>query len=234
LVALLGMAFFLGAAHALTPGHGKAIVAAYLAGSRGRVWDAVYLGSVVTVTHTASVFVLGLLALYASRQISLARIYPWIGLTSGALVTGAGAWLLHQRIRRMQAGPQHHNHCHHAGETTPHTHHPPHRHDEVRSGKTDLLSLGISGGLVPCPEALVVLLVSISLQKLMLGLAVLLSFSLGLASVLISIGVAVVMATPLLRRFAGEGPWMQKLPVASAAIVMILGLILVVQAGRTL
>lgn len=226
LAAALGIAFFLGAAHALTPGHGKALVAAYLAGSRGRVADAVYLGTVVTITHTASVFVLGLATLYASTQVALDRIYPWMAFTSGALVSLIGAALLWKRWARWRRRTSNG----HAGHPHPHAH--PHLHE--RPGKASLTSLGISGGLVPCPEALVVLLISISLRRVTLGLAILGAFSLGLAAVLIAIGVAMVLATPLMRRFAGEGPWLRALPVASAALVTGIGLVMLFQASQRL
>jgi ABC-type nickel/cobalt efflux system permease component RcnA len=217
-------AFLLGAAHALTPGHGKTIVAAYLVGSRGRVMDAVLLGSVVTITHTASVFALGLATLYASQSVSLDRIYPVLAMLSGALVAGIGAWLLATRLRGTPTASHHHHHDH------PHPH--PHHHDHESSGRGGLLSLGISGGLVPCPEALVVLMISISLRRLGLGLALLVVFSLGLAAVLIAIGVAMVMAAPAVRRFAGENRLTRALPVASAAVVTLLGIVLVVEAAR--
>jgi ABC-type nickel/cobalt efflux system permease component RcnA len=219
----LALALFLGAAHALTPGHGKTIVAAYLVGSRGRVTDAVFLGAIVTLTHTASVFALGLVALYASHQMPVERIFPWLSLASGALVAGLGAWLLYRRL----GGHTHHHH-HHDHEH-PHHHHP-HDHDHAAVGRTSLLSLGISGGLVPCPEALVVLMISLSTGRLAFGLAVLLAFSLGLAAVLIAIGIAMVLAQPLMRRWTGDSPWLRRLPVASAAIITLAGLAMVVEA----
>ena len=222
LLGALVSAFLLGAAHALTPGHGKTIVAAYLVGSRGRVMDAVLLGAVVTITHTASVFALGLATLYASQSVSLDRIYPVLATLSGALVAGIGAWLLAARLRRTPTASHHHHHDH--------SH--PHHHDHESSGRGGLLSLGISGGLVPCPEALVVLMISISLRRLGLGLALLVVFSLGLAAVLIAIGVAMVMAAPAVRRFAGENRLTRALPVASAAVVTLLGIVLVVEAAR--
>lgn len=222
LATALGIAFFLGAAHALTPGHGKAIVAAYLAGSRGRISDAVFLGLVVTATHTASVFALGLAALYASQHVSVDRIYPWIALLSGVLVAAVGAWLLWKRLRGR--GHKHtHGHNHHQ-----------HEHGHVRPGKASLLSLGISGGLVPCPEAFVVLMISVSLRRIALGLAVLVSFSLGLAVVIVSIGVAMVLAAPAMRKVAGDAPWMRALPVASASVVTALGVAIIIQAVREL
>jgi nickel/cobalt transporter (NicO) family protein len=218
-------AFLLGAAHALTPGHGKTIVAAYLVGSRGRAMDAVLLGAVVTLTHTASVFALGLATLYASQSVSLDRIYPVLAMLSGALVAGIGVWLLVTRLRATPHSLPHHQHHDH-----PHPH--PHPHPHEPSGRGGLLSLGISGGLVPCPEALVVLMISISLRRLGLGLALLVVFSLGLAAVLIAIGVAMVMAAPAVRRFAGESRLTRALPAASAAVVTLLGIVLVVEAAR--
>ncbi len=226
LAGALATAFLLGAAHALTPGHGKTIVAAYLVGSRGRVMDAVLLGGVVTVTHTASVFALGLATLYASRSVSLDRIYPLLALVSGALVAGIGIWLFGARWR---AARHDHSHLHvhsHGGS-------PNHHHHET-TGKGSLVSLGFSGGLVPCPEALVVLMISISLRKLGLGLALLAVFSLGLASVLIAIGIAMVLAAPALRAVAGENRFTRSLPVASAAVVTLLGIFLVAEAAGNL
>jgi len=187
--------------------------------------DAVLLGAVVTITHTASVFILGLATLYASRSVSLDRIYPVLALLSGALVAGIGVWLLAVRWR----GSTEHHHHHHDHD---HDHHHHHHHDEP--GRGGLLSLGISGGLVPCPEALVVLMISVSLRRLGLGLALLVVFSLGLAAVLISIGVAMVMAAPAVRRLAGESRFTRALPVASAAVVTLLGIVLVAEAARSI
>lgn len=236
LITAIALAFFLGAVHALTPGHGKAIVAAYLAGSRGRISDAVYLGAVVTITHTATVFALGLATLYASTRVSLDRIYPWLALLSGALVSVIGAWLLWKRWRGRSLDHTHsHGHAHSHEHDHSHEHernHHHHGHDTP--GKGSLLSLGISGGLVPCPEALVVLMISISLRRVGLGLAILASFSLGLAAVLISIGVAMVLAAPALRRLGGEARWLRALPVVSAAVVTVLGAAMTVQALRAL
>jgi ABC-type nickel/cobalt efflux system permease component RcnA len=198
-------------------------VAAYLVGSRGRVMDAVVLGAVVTLTHTASVFALGLATLYASQSVSLDRIYPALALLSGALVTAVGAWLLVVRVRAAQHGAHHHHHHPHS--------HADHNHGEPAT-RGGLLSLGISGGLVPCPEALVVLMISISLRRLGLGLVLLVVFSVGLAAVLIGIGVAMVMAAPAVRRLAGENRFTRALPVASAAVVTFLGVVLVAEAAR--
>jgi|HigsolmetaAR202D_1030399.scaffolds.fasta_scaffold16429_2 ABC-type uncharacterized transport system, permease component len=248
LAGALGLAFFLGAAHALTPGHGKTIVAAYLAGSRGRVLDAVWLGGIVTFTHTASVFVLGLITLYASQHVAVDRIYPWLALLSGTLVTLIGGSLLLKRIRgeadhHHGPGGHHHHHHHHHHHDHHHSHdHADHHHDHThghhhsggRESRAGLLSLGISGGLVPCPEALVVLMLSLTLRQLGFGLALLTAFSLGLAAVLIAIGVLMVLAAPLLGRLSEGNRFSRLLPVGSAAVVTVLGIGLMAEALRQL
>ena len=229
----LGVAFFLGAAHGLTPGHGKTLVAAYLVGSRGTVRDAIYLGSVVTVTHTSSVFVLGLLTLFASRYVLLDRVYPWLSLVSGLLVVGMGVWLLRMRWGGGHDHDHHHHHDHDHAHHHDHDHAHEHPHvDAPMPGvsRGQLLSLGVSGGLVPCPEALVVLLMAVSIHQLGLGLIILVAFSVGLAAVLIAIGVAMILSGPLLSRLAPEG-WLSRfLPVGSAAVVTLLGMGIVYKA----
>jgi nickel/cobalt transporter (NicO) family protein len=218
----LGVAFFLGAAHALTPGHGKTIVAAYLVGSRGRVSDAVYLGAVVTFTHTASVFLLGIATLYAAQQFDPNIVSKWLTLASGVLVASIGLWLLIQRSRGEDE--DHHGHSH------SHSHH--HSHSHGAAGKGSLLSLGISGGLVPCPEALIVLIFAVSIQRIAFGLALLTAFSVGLAAVLIAIGIAMVYAGPAMRKATGGAPWLKHLPLASALVVTVLGMVMVAQAAK--
>ena len=257
----LGVAFIAGAAHALTPGHGKALVAAYLVGSKGTVWDAVFLGGVVTVTHTAAVFALGLLALFASQYFLMEQLYAWLSVLSGVLIVAIGAWLLVSRWRLYRHpdlaeahahshshgpfGHTHshvHPHVHEQGHAHEHSGGHEHGHDEASrhaqghpqepdhghshapgDGRGSLLSLGISGGLVPCPEALAVLLISFTLNRIAWGLMILLAFSLGLAAILIAIGVAMVLAGSTLHRFAGNGLLMRFLPVGSALVVTLLG-----------
>ena len=213
------VAAFLGAAHALTPGHGKTLVAAYLAGSRGRLSDAIYLGGVVTATHTASVFLLGLTSLWAAQFLPLNKIIPVLSLLSGLLVAGLGARLLWQRIQGKSPMAEA-------------------AHDRALAisqsgGRAGLLTLGISGGLVPCPEALVVLLLSVSLGRIAFGLALLTAFTLGLAAVLVSIGCAMVLYGAKLRRFSDDSWLIRRIPLLSAAAVTVLGLAMIFQASRT-
>lgn len=250
LVALLA-AFGWGAAHALTPGHGKTIVAAYLVGSRGTVGHAVFLGLTTTLTHTAGVFILGLLTLFASQFILPEQLYPWLGVASGLLVVGIGLSLFRGRLVSLLNGrpTDHHHHHHHDHDhhhhdhdhSHPHDHH--HGHSHVPDGPItwrSLLALGISGGLIPCPSALVVMLSAIALQRIGFGLLLVITFSLGLAGVLTIIGVLWVQATHLLERLSrkttwferwpGQRRWLQILPAASALFITLVGLGITLQA----
>jgi len=237
----LGAALVLGAVHALSPGHGKAMVAAYLVGSRGRVRDAVLLGGVVTFTHVASVLIIGVIALVLSKFVVPQKLFPWISAASGALIVVVGFWLLVRtaggagRTRPDHDHARPHDHPH-GGETGAHSHaHDGHSHPHphVPGGKVTLgsmISLGIAGGMVPCPTALVVLLLAVTLNRVALGLAMILAFSVGLAGVLILIGVLTVTASRLVRRFSEDRGWIRKLPIASSAVIMAIGLTIIFRA----
>ncbi|MCB0212619.1 MAG: sulfite exporter TauE/SafE family protein [Anaerolineae bacterium] len=259
LLALLA-AFGWGAAHALTPGHGKTIVAAYLIGSRGTVQQAVFLGLATTLTHTTGVFLLGLLTLFASRYIVPEQLYPWLGVLSGLLVVSIGLSLFRHRLAGGLFGQntphQHHHHAdhgHHHPHDHQHDHHHHHYHDHAHDHDhghshvpnttitwRNLLALGISGGLIPCPSALVVMLSAIALQRVGFGLLLVIAFSLGLAGVLTIIGVVWVQAASLfeqfsqnnhrLKAFIGHGRWFQVLPAASALFITLVGLGVTIQA----
>jgi ABC-type nickel/cobalt efflux system permease component RcnA len=224
----LTLAFVLGAIHALSPGHGKTIVAAYLVGSRGTVRHALLLGGVVTFTHTASVFALGFGTLFLSRYVVPDRIVPVLGVVSGVSIVWIGALLLFRRVRALRHGHAHgHDHPHHHHH--PHTHSHAHPHSHAHEGGVSvagLVALGASGGLVPCPSALVLLLASVAAHKTALGLILLTAFSAGLAGVLMGIGVAVLYAGRLLpdSERASRHPLLRYLPVASAGVIVAVGL----------
>ena len=114
LLLLLLAAFGWGALHALSPGHGKAMVAAYLVGTRGRPRHAVALGATVTVTHTIGVFALGVVTLALSQYVLAEDLYPWLTLVSGLMVLGVGGAVLRTRFRhaRAHAHGAHHHHDH--------------------------------------------------------------------------------------------------------------------------
>ncbi|HLF73217.1 MAG TPA: sulfite exporter TauE/SafE family protein [Anaerolineales bacterium] len=282
LLLALAISFIWGGMHAMTPGHGKTIVGAYLVGSRGTVKHAVYLGLTTTITHTLGVFALGLITLFAAQFIVPEKLYPWMSLLSGLFVVGIGLNLFVERFRSsglkswmiarqagssrsrglapgnsailsamLLTGPGHprryvlhpsHGHFHshdgepvHAHSHQEHQHHHGHEH-----GHTDhshlppgadgspvtwrsLLALGISGGLLPCPSALVVLLGAIALNRIGLGLVLVLAFSLGLAGALTAIGIMFIYAGRLFERFPARGKILQALPVLSALLVAMIG-----------
>jgi ABC-type nickel/cobalt efflux system permease component RcnA len=230
----MAVAFGLGAVHALSPGHGKTLVAAYLVGTRGTPRHAAFLGGMVTFTHTASVFFLGFVTLFLSRYVLPEKIYPVLGAISGISIVWIGATLL---FRRLHAARHHDTSRHHHDHEHGHDHHEHHHHDdghphshapegEVTLGS--LVALGASGGLVPCPSALVLLLTSVALGHVALGLMLLVAFSAGLAVVLVAIGLVVLYAKSWLpdAGTTAKHAAFRYLPVASAGIIVCLGMLM--------
>ncbi len=217
----LGIAFAFGALHALSPGHGKAMVAAYLVGSRSTMIHAVLLGAIVTITHTLGVFALGLATLLASRYVVPERLYPILSGLSGLTVCGLGLWLLQRRVRRLLRGPA-------VPKTTG-----GHGHHQLPEGPITaraLVALGVSGGIIPCPSALVVLLAAVALHRIAYGMFLITAFSFGLASVLVALGLLVVRARRWLEGFQVSGALLRRIPVVSAATITAIGAALVVRA----
>ena len=298
-VALLGLliAAGLGAVHALSPGHGKTVVGAYLVGSRGTAKHAAFLGLTVTITHTLGVFALGLITLFASEFILPEKLFPVINLISGVIVLFLGLSLFFKRLSvAMGAAQTHHHHGHAHSHDHPHHHdhdhdrlshdhrqphavvapapavahsHHPHPHQYLTPDRVDLtpldshevgdsdfththdghththmppgtdgsaitwkslLALGISGGLLPCPSALVVLLAAIAFNRVGFGLLLVVAFSLGLAATLTAVGLLFLYAGRLLKRPMRESKWLHLLPVVSALVIACLGAVLCYQA----
>jgi nickel/cobalt transporter (NicO) family protein len=289
------VAIVLGAAHALQPGHGKTVVAAYLVGSRGTAKHALVLGGTVTATHTAGVYALGVVTLFLSQYILPERLYPFLEVGSGLMVVGIGIWLFGQRLLSAMGFPRQKSHTHAHGHNHDHSEHEDahdhartlviarslrsssesstdaaqghgpdarhgghehadHTHDDIKSrelhthshgGKAhshvppsgdkvswkNLLALGVSGGLLPCPEALMVLLITIAAHRVLFGLLLIVSFSTGLAAVLVGFGLLLVYARGFFSRInlsSGLAP--RLLPVASALIIVIAGGVITAQA----
>ena len=219
LVLLLLAAAGWGALHALSPGHGKGMVAAYLVGTRGTAADAMLLGLTVTVSHTAGVFALGLVTLGLSAWVLPEDLYPWLTLASGVLVVAVGATVLRGHLRRRRHAHDHHHH---------HDHGP---------GRRGLLLLGASAGIIPCPSALVVLLGAIAQHELGLGLALIVAFSAGLAATLMGLGLAVVWTRRLGARLAAPArlaPALAVAPAVSSLVIIGFGVVLAARAVPTL
>jgi ABC-type nickel/cobalt efflux system permease component RcnA len=223
LVALL-LAVALGAIHAVAPGHGKTVMAAYLVGLRGTFRQAMTIGATVTLTHTAGVLVLGLV-LSTSRAVASERVYPWLGLTSGLLLAAVGAGLL------VRARPGHH-HRHAHDHNHPHGHH----HDDGAAprplGRRGLVALGLAGGLVPSPSAVVVLLGGIALGKAWFGVALVLAYGIGMAATLTGVGLLLAhVRTRMDRRLRlPAGSLVSRLgrllPAVTASVIVVVGLAL--------
>jgi ABC-type nickel/cobalt efflux system permease component RcnA len=250
----LTIAVGLGAFHALEPGHGKTLVAAYLVGSRGTFKHAFLLGLIVTASHTAGVYLLGAVTLYASKYVVPDRLYPWLGVLSGVMITVLGLVLLVRRYRGKEGlsghphdhgydhGHDGHSYHHQARRSLFHHDHDHYQHDHghhhhgfsVQTSLRELLTLGISGGIVPCPAALVVLLSAVSMDRTTFGLLLIVAFSAGLASVLIAIGLLMVYARQFMVRFQGNGQlitcW---LPLTSSVFIALFGVALTWQALQT-
>jgi len=249
-IALFGLllAFGLGATHAMSPGHGKTVVGAYLVGSRGTVRHAAFLGLTVTITHTLGVFALGLITLFASNYILPEKLLPFLSFVSGLLVLYIGLTMFKTRLFSAlgweAAGHHHHHHKHDAhhqhGEHSPDEHQ--HAHDaftHTHDGQThshlppeeiswkSLLALGVSGGLLPCPSALVLMLSAISLGRAGYGLILTIGFSLGLAATLTAVGLIFLY---LGKAFGGtrlaENRIFKTLPVASAFVIACVGAVI--------
>ena len=237
LIAGIAVAFWLGALHALEPGHGKTIVAAYLVGSRGNMKHAALLGASVTFTHTLSVFLLGIGTLLLSSYIVPEKIIPVLGVLSGISIVLIGGWLFYKRWRAFrhelahQRAHAHGHHHHHHHDHHHHDHDHDHGHSHVPQGDItvgSLMALGASGGLVPCPAAMVLLLSAIAIGRVGLGLVLLVAFSLGLAGVLMAIGMLVIHAKSWLPESAKDSqhPLLRFAPVASAFVILCVGMLM--------
>ncbi|HQU82317.1 MAG TPA: sulfite exporter TauE/SafE family protein [Pyrinomonadaceae bacterium] len=245
------LAIGLGAMHAMSPGHGKTVVGAYLVGSRGTVKHAAFLGLTVTITHTLGVFALGIITLFASNYILPEKLMPLLSFFSGLIVFYIGLTLLKTRLYSVlgwEKGHAHHHHDH------GHHHHPDHSHEHhqhdhnhhshdgfthTHDGHThshlppeeiswkSLLGLGISGGLLPCPSALVLMLSAINLGRIGYGLVLTTAFSFGLAATLTAVGLIFLYGGKLFSgsKFA-ESRIVKTLPVFSAFVIAFFGAVI--------
>ena len=247
-VLAFAIALFLGGLHALAPGHGKTVMAAYLVGQRGSMRQAGLVGLTVTTTHTLGVMVLGLV-LSTTAVIAPERLYPWLGLASGVLLAGVGAGLLTRALRARRARSHPHDHAHdhdHDHAHSPHTHggrvhsHAPLDPDRPLHWRS-LVAMGFAGGLVPAPSALVVLLGAIALGRTWFGVVLVVAYGLGMAATLTAAGMLLVRARRVLdvrtARRVGVGRlavMARALPLATSSLIVVVGLYLAARGATQL
>jgi ABC-type nickel/cobalt efflux system permease component RcnA len=236
----VGLALLLGAGHALLPGHGKTVLAAYLAGRRGRRRDALVVAGTVTLTHTGGVIALGL-ALAAGSVVAGDALIGWLGVVTGLVVTTVGVTMLAAAVRRHHSGlaHDHHGHEHHGHDHHDHGHRP-HDHGRRRwSDRLGLAGIGLAGGLVPSPSALVVLLAAIGLGRTGFGIALVVAYGVGMAATLTGAGLLLLAVTDRVARADWRGRLPSRLvvrvqraaPTATAVLVLLVGVGLATRAA---
>jgi ABC-type nickel/cobalt efflux system permease component RcnA len=227
----LAVAVALGALHAIAPGHGKTVMAAYLVGERGSLRHALVLGATVATTHTVGVLVLGGV-LAATQAFAPEQLYPWFAIASGVCFAALGGTLLWRAItRRRSWHARHHPHDH------AHDHHPHHHHDHTPAAPMShrqLLALGFAGGLVPTPSAVIVLLGATAIGRAWFGVTLVVAYGLGLAATLLAAGVLLSVARRRFERRATSDRLLRLaavVPFTTAVLVTGGGLLLVVRAA---
>lgn len=221
----------LGILHAIEPGHGKTLVAAYLVGTRGRNIDAVILGVVVTFTHTFSIVVLAVIAKFTSRYYSEEVLHSYLGIVSSLVIFGIGIWMLKTRWAVIKDPARaHHQHLFHSHDHGSHTHTHSHTSRDQASSPDPLnlkglVLLGISGGIIPCPAAIAILLASVSTGNIGKGLGLVILFSAGLGIALVAIGLVIVNSVRLGHKFIDTEKFAPAAAFLSAVAITLVGLV---------
>ncbi len=236
-------AILLGILHGLEPGHSKTMMAAFIIAIKGTVKQAVMLGLAATLSHTAIVWLIALGGMYLSRAFTAQSVEPWLQLISAIIILSTACWMFWRTWRGEQqwlAGNHHHDHGHdHHGHIHPEgatskayqdAHERAHAADIQRrfDGQTvtngQILLFGLTGGLIPCPAAITVLLICIQLKAFTLGATMVLSFSLGLALTLVTVGVgAAISVQQAAKRWSGFSTLARRAPYFSSILIGLVG-----------
>jgi len=242
-------ALLLGALHGLEPGHSKTMMAAFIIAIRGTVGQAALLGLSATLSHTAIVWIIALGGLWFGRKLDLATSEPWFQLASAVLVLGVAAWMVWRTWgegRAARAHDRHHHHDHHHD----HDHSPAgapafqdaheraHAADITRrfAGRPattgQIIVFGLTGGLIPCPASITVLLLCLQLKQVALGALLVLCFSIGLAATMVTVGIIAALGArqASARWGASFEALARRAPYASAGLIAMVGGVLAWQA----
>ncbi|HFX9812793.1 TPA: nickel/cobalt efflux protein RcnA [Salmonella enterica] len=244
-------AILLGILHGLEPGHSKTMMAAFIIAIKGTVKQAVMLGLAATLSHTAIVWLIALGGMYLSRAFTAQSVEPWLQLISAIIILSTACWMFWRTWRGEQqwlAGNHHHDHDHNHDHDHDHDHHG-HIHPEGATSKAyqdaherahaadiqrrfdgqtvtngQILLFGLTGGLIPCPAAITVLLICIQLKAFTLGATMVLSFSLGLALTLVTVGVgAAISVQQAAKRWSGFSTLARRAPYFSSILIGLVG-----------
>ena len=242
-------AILLGALHGLEPGHSKTMMAAFIIAIKGTVPQAVMLGLAATISHTAVVWLIAFGGMYISNRFTAESVEPWLQLTSAIIILGTAFWMFWRTWKGEKSGLEHvqmgdHHHDHHDHHDHPvlnglgmnstsyqdaheraHANDIKHRFTDKNVTNWQILLFGLTGGLIPCPAAITVLLICIQLKALTLGAALVVCFSIGLALTLVTVGVgAAVSVRQVAKRWHGLNLVAQKAPYFSSVLIGLVGI----------
>ncbi|ROU18442.1 nickel/cobalt efflux protein RcnA [Kluyvera ascorbata] len=247
-------AILLGALHGLEPGHSKTMMAAFIVAIRGTLKQAVLLGLAATLSHTVVVWVIAMAGMWFGRGWDAQTAEPWFQLLSGIIIIVIALWMLWRTWRESRGAHDHHDHAHHHhAHDHDHHHNHEHHHDhdhhnlvdadwqdahqrahaeeinrrfkgqEVTTGQ--IVLFGLTGGLIPCPASITILLICLQLKHVALGATLVLSFSVGLALTLVASGaIAAIGLKHMSKRWSGFGELSRKAPWFSGALIILVGL----------
>ena len=244
-------AILLGALHGLEPGHSKTMMAAFIVAIRGTLKQAILLGLAATLSHTVVVWVIAMAGMWFGRGWDAQTAEPWFQLLSGIIIIVIALWMLWRTWRESRgAHDHHHDHDHHHHHDHEHEHHHghDHHHDRVEADWQDahqrahaeeinrrfkgqevttgqIVVFGLTGGLIPCPASITILLICLQLKHVALGATLVLSFSVGLALTLVASGaIAAIGLKHVSKRWSGFGELSRKAPWFSGALIILVGL----------
>ena len=247
-------AILLGALHGLEPGHSKTMMAAFIIAIKGTIKQAVMLGLAATISHTAVVWLIAFGGMVISKRFTAQSAEPWLQLISAVIIIGTAFWMFWRTWRGERNWLEnmyghdhhHHDHEHHQDHDHDHEHHHHHEHGDneeyqdahARAHVNDIkrrfdgrevtnwqiLLFGLTGGLIPCPAAITVLLICIQLKALTLGATLVVSFSIGLALTLVTVGVgAAISVQQVAKRWSGFNTLAKRAPYFSSLLIGLVG-----------
>lgn len=240
-------AILLGALHGLEPGHSKTMMAAFIVAIRGTLKQAVLLGLAATLSHTVVVWIIAMAGMWFGRGWDAQTAEPWFQLLSGIIIIAIALWMLWRTWRESHGAHDHDHHDHHDHDHDHHAPHHPHANmvdadwqdahqrahaeeinrrfkgQDVTTGQ--IVMFGLTGGLIPCPASITILLICLQLKHVALGATLVLSFSVGLALTLVASGaIAAIGLKHVSKRWSGFGELSRKAPWFSGALIIVVGI----------